>query len=568
MEVYHMPDLIEKIREKNPYFSLEYRGIDEYSTYWDVKTVLDNSAFLQNELDTIQLNGIDSLSEYVTYLCLKKLESLQEMIPTLKNDEDKRLLGLISELAKQRVDCVNNGMLIRFINSNFKEIFNEEQHSKALPQITLHLMVSFQNGISQEAFHYIVDHYNYLLLQNFQAFRKRFEKEPVMFGRLFQRKDLEEMRELRLDCVFPIFAAIWNGSNVKLKSIIAPIMERVFSDAKVLAETETAEDDRNILITERLFRKVYDFSKKIKHPSANELCIYQKRLQKQMELHLTKYGQKFSYSIPVEKLMRLLKATPNWQIAMLQLTHSHKRKQDELECISRLGFPSKGKQGLMDMVSSNIPSDDYFTLSHQDTLRINIEVGAATIHAMWHDEELFPECLHWYIAFLDFIDEQIGSTENLGEDIKTLFEMLQPVIPSDDIGKESLRPLCYGAALFICSLIEKLLRSVYIYLLKDKIYIPLTSATLGSLLSSHNEEMTNIFGEDHLKNLAFFLCTVGDKKIGWNIRNRLAHWTEMSKHSLNSKLVAQLLYLYTDVINTVFWYFYCKDENSKEDPSE
>ena len=67
--------------------------------------------------------------------------------------------------------------------------------------------------------------------------------------------------------------------------------------------------------------------------------------------------------------------------------------------------------------------------------------------------------------------------------------------------------------------------------------------------------MIKIFGEDHLKNIIYFLNTVGDKKIGWNYRNLLAHWVELKKSNINSMLVAQLLYLYTDIINTVFWYF-------------
>ena len=119
--------------------------------------------------------------------------------------------------------------------------------------------------------------------------------------------------------------------------------------------------------------------------------------------------------------------------------------------------------------------------------------------------------------------------------------------------------------MFTCALAEKILRIVYIYLLKDKMYVPLTSATLGSLMSPHNQEMVKIFGEDHLKNLSYFLCTVGDKKIGWNIRNTLAHWIEMKSENVNSMLVAQVFYLYTDIINTVFCYFLSLSECDNRD---
>lgn len=118
--------------------------------------------------------------------------------------------------------------------------------------------------------------------------------------------------------------------------------------------------------------------------------------------------------------------------------------------------------------------------------------------------------------------------------------------------------------MFICAMTEKLLRSFYIYLLKDKMYVPLTSATLGTLLSYNNGEMSDIFGKDHLKNLAYFLNVVGDKKIGYDIRNSLAHWVNMDKTNLNSMLVAELFYLYTDVVNTLFLYLNTHNQDDKK----
>ena len=267
----------------------------------------------------------------------------------------------------------------------------------------------------------------------------------------------------------------------------------------------------------------------------------------------------FSFEIPTERILKEIKKSKknlNWQFSMLSLTHSIDKTNSTLKCISRLAVASKGNQGLIDFASSNIPSDDYFTRSHQEWLRVSMSVGAATVHAIWHDQELYPDFIQWHISFLSFISKQICCTEDLEEDMKILVSMLQPVLLSNDRDKEALKPLCYGAGMFICAMIEKLLRSFYIYLLKNKIYVPPTSATLGALLSEHNQEMVNAFGEDHLKNIAYFISTVGDKKIGLNIRNSLAHWIGMHATDLSSMLIAELFYLYTDVVNTLYWYLY------------
>ena len=109
--------------------------------------------------------------------------------------------------------------------------------------------------------------------------------------------------------------------------------------------------------------------------------------------------------------------------------------------------------------------------------------------------------------------------------------------------------------MFICAMIEKLLRSIYLHFIKDKQYVPIYVATLGNLLRSDNSEIVNIFGDSHIKNLEFYLLLSGKDKIGRNLRNSLAHWVDLDKQQLNSFLVAQLFYLYTDILNTVFLYF-------------
>lgn len=552
-----MFNLLKELEKNKISFPIEYFGTNDYGTFWDIKTVLENTEFFQNYLTSKSLQNIESITDYLDYLYLKKLAAFQEMISMVRNEEDQKIVKDISCAAKLQLKNVKNGDIVRFINKGYREIFKEENHKHLLPQITLNLMASFQSGITNEVFEYLAKNYNYLLLERYNDFKKCFEKDPSLFNLLFHKKNLEEMRELRLDCVFPIFIAIWNGNNKSLKNIIAPIIENIITDTENLVRKDTSVDSRDILVTDQILRQVYDLIKQIKHPKANVFRGYHDQLEKQLQNYIKSHGQAFSYEIPTEKILKELKKYSNWQFQMLSLTHVISKEESTVNCISRLAVPSKGKQSLIDFVSSNIPSDDYFTHSHQNWLRINMSVGAMTIHAIWHDQELYPTFIQWYVSFLSFISEQVGCTENLEEDIQILTVMLQPVVLSDD--KEALKPLCYGAGMFICAMMEKVLRSFYIYLLKNKIYVPLTSATLGALLSCQNQEMVDVFGEDHLKNIAYFINTVGDKKVGWNIRNSLAHWAGMNATNLNSMLVAQLFYLYTDIVNTLFWHLYTRD---------
>lgn len=547
--------IIKKLEGEGICFSLEYSGSENYETFWDIKTILDNKESFCTIINSANLNEIKSVSQYMDFLCLKKIDYFHEVISTIKNETDKNLILKLADLSAMKCKSIENKELIQFINESFQNIFAPEFHRYALPKITLTYIILFQKGIDIKVFEFLCRAYNFLVLDKYQDFQKIFDKNIYLFEKLFLRRNLAEVRELRFESVFPVFEMVLNGKNEVLKKFVADIINTIIQDFEKIFPKVSFDDSRNVLIVERECSYIYNFLRKIKHPKANLFREYQYQINDLISKNLDLNGASFAYEIPVGEIISYIKSLPKWETKMLMITHQMKEENGEIICISRLGCPSKGKQGLIDMVSSNLPSDDYYTHSHQNWLKISMAVGAATISAMWEDPDLFPECMNWYAASLAFIDDHIDSIEKLSEDIEMLAVMLQPVIFSRNPDQKELSPLCYGVAMFTCALIEKILRVIYIHLLKDKMYIPLTNATLGTLLSARNQEMIKIFGEDHLKNIIYFLNTVGDKKIGWNYRNLLAHWVELKKSNINSMLVAQLLYLYTDIINTVFWYF-------------
>ena len=127
--------------------------------------------------------------------------------------------------------------------------------------------------------------------------------------------------------------------------------------------------------------------------------------------------------------------------------------------------------------------------------------------------------------------------------------------------KNIIQSLCYGTAMYICAFVEKLLRTIYIALKQNEIYIPVNKTTLGYLLSDGVEPFTEIFGEYPLKHLRFLFCTDKDNDVGYNYRNKLAHWNNINKRYLNIELVEILFYLLTTIIDSLYVYFELLDEN-------
>ena len=92
-----------------------YYGKEDYGTFGDINSILENREYFQNRFSTCKLHGIDSLQNYLDYLCLRKCVMLQEMFPAIKRHEDKQAFQDISNLAKEQYDCIGNGLFGTFL---------------------------------------------------------------------------------------------------------------------------------------------------------------------------------------------------------------------------------------------------------------------------------------------------------------------------------------------------------------------------------------------------------------------------------------------------------------------
>ena len=163
--------------------------------------------------------------------------------------------------------------------------------------------------------------------------------------------------------------------------------------------------------------------------------------------------------------------------------------------------------------------------------------------------------LNLVASAVQLISEQLNvEGEQLQQDVGMFSALVQLVANNLEISNDATRGMCYGASMYTCAFSEKLLRVLYLHLAKDERYIPINKATIGELLVESNTHMADIFGENHVKNLSFFLQRMAPSNVGQNIRNTLAHWANVSTEAMTPFFVAKMLWIYTDILNTVFWY--------------
>ena len=296
---------------------------------------------------------------------------------------------------------------------------------------------------------------------------------------------------------------------------------------------------------------------------ANEFAEYAKAAAELLSKNILERGKSFQFEIPVKEIVSRWKETEPWGLRLLSLTHDLKHGDDSFACVSRLSTEPETKHPLFDFVSTNIPTDDYFTMSHQQNLSIISSIGTSTLVGILRNKDTLIDYLNLVASAISLIDDKLNvGGEQLQQDVGMFSAMVQLVANNLLVSNDAIHGICYGASMFTCAFSEKLLRILYLHLVNNERYVPINKATIGELLIASNPYMVDVFEEDHIKNLSFFLQRTGSSNVGQNIRNSLAHWANVSTASMTPFFMAKMLWIFTDILNTVFWY--CLKDDCEE----
>lgn len=547
-----MDSLQDLFQSKNISISLCNYGPQDLWTDWEVKSIDENLDVFNDLYSRFPLTGISCLDDYYLYLLSRKLVGMREVIPALLQDLHKDIIAKISDYAEKALSVVGNGDVVKFINGNIQDIFEMEKTSNDVRFVTLDLVAEYSTGISRDTFAFLCSDYGYLLINRFDQFEKTFEQNPDLFESIYPTGRLDEISSFHVEKTLDIWCHILSKGKSCLKEPVEKRVAVLAEDIKTLSETATID---NIMQVEGTIRKFYSFLQRIQSPLANEFAEYAKAAEGLLSKNILERGQSFHYEIPVEEIISRWKKTENWEVRLLSITHDLKSDEDAHTCVSRLSREPETKHSLIDLVSTNIPTDDFFTMSHQQTLSIMESVGTGTMIGILRNQDTLMDYLNLVVSAVQLISEQLNvEGEQLQQDVGMFSALVQLVASNLETSNDATRGMCYGASMYTCAFSEKLLRVLYLHLAKDERYIPINKATIGELLVVSNTHMVGIFGENHVKNLSFFLQRTAPSNVGQNIRNTLAHWANVSTEAMTPFFVAKMLWIYTDILNTVFWY--------------
>lgn len=304
-----------------------------------------------------------------------------------------------------------------------------------------------------------------------------------------------------------------------------------------------------------IIKTFFLFLKETKSHMTNEFENYFLNSQELLSKYIHEKGYSFQYEIPIENLNKEWETPKEWYVQLLCLTHAFVTDNETISCNSLLSKESKIEYPSINFVYSNINENSFFTITHQQWLKITAFLCTERIYQILNNPKMLTEYLNLIVLATSCIVEYLQiEKELLKQDISMLIASIKTIVSNIELNNDSMRGMCYGTSMYTCTLAEKFLRIFYIHLAKDEKYIPANKATLGELLGIKNQHIINVFGESHIKNLSFFFQQTPSSNIGENIRNSLAHWTNMQTSTMTPFFVAKILWLFTDVINTIFWH--------------
>lgn len=552
----------EELVSKQITISSMFYGINDIATNIEAKQIIDHASFFDNLFIQYPFNSVNTIDDYYNFLLARKITDFEEFIPYLVQEQHKALLCKLVAKAKDRVASVKIGDIIKLINTSYHTLLSisfEPYGLTEVDDVTIDFITDHRGGISPDVIEYIFQKHTNIVLMQFDRFECMLKDNSKLFDILFPQYDLQYLLQYSFSDTLNVIAHLYSKKEYPFHSKLESLIKTLSCDIEALAASLNID---SILMHHHIVSQYIAFLRRIKHVDANRFEYVQHNLDKLLAKSIEKSGHIYNIEIPSEKIKSMLMSMEPIYKRILFITHTPDKT---LHWRCNLNTPPEYKKTLMDIVTTNIPTNDYFSFSHQRLLDSIVLVGSVAIYSIFSGKTITDEFLRGYADLVYLIaDETHSDKDELLSDFELLAQMISNIISiPNDSDSLVVQSLCYGAATFICAFSEKLLRLCFFEEKKNDIYIPLNKATIGTLLDDNNAVMVKILGEYQIKHLNYFFSQDKDSVVGMSYRNRLAHWNGITSSQLTPQFIYQLFYLFTCILNSIVLYY--SDKNRECD---
>lgn len=541
----------------------------------DVQSVLKNRDFFTSLFTRHPLSAVTDIHDFYYFLLLRKISKIQEVV---RNQNNLQLLICIACKAdkiykqlkgnaiiyiggknKNKNNNKNNNNNNDNNNNNInnkKEIFSKSQTDIDLKYAALDFVIKFQCGIRHDVFEYLCQECPSMIIERFDDLDGIFNESAktaankdlfkILFTSghhlSFDPPNLKLIDSLWLQAVLDIWKKEYSKDNGHRQ-----LIEQYTAELRRDAETRCKDlSIYNVYDIETAVKSLSSFLYEIKTYKSDVLSESEttvEKLKRQVLARKADIVQKVFVHLGAEDWRR----SQGCMSKLLLLTHFDRNSV-------QYSYLSKKLESPEDKPYADMTDDEFFTLEYRKILsKLEADQDAKFLEILRDRtaSDVYSRLVeHAALYISSNISKQ---NDGLAEDVEMMLVMLR--LAYRDVSKTSQEQeiFCYNLSMFLCSLSEKLLRLFNFYLTKDKNF---ENATLGDLLNANRKKLADAFGVDHLRTLAYFLTGTPGIKLGRNYRNSLVHWSAgMEPGDMTPLLASSMLWLFTDILNSVVIYF-------------
>lgn len=556
------PD-IEQLRilftEKDICLPLRHCGADDISVNWEIDSIVKNRGLFESLYAEYPLTGVYDKDTFWYYFLTEKISGMSGLCKFLDRNAAELLLTLSGQAGEALLKTTPAA--VQYIKENAEEIFSDPEQDPELRYAAADFVIRNQTdfitgneeGISAPVFEILCRLMPHLIVSRFGDLRQIFIRyqDKDLFSLLFRDGSLKDILDIGLGDVLDAWREEYSEADSPFRFEINRHADRLWCEAKSFYERSLS--DRKILKAVNVLRAVSLFLRQIRPGRASrESARYARDAEQQLLQYLLAAGTSPEFLIPSDKA-----SPPKWKPInpltepLYALTHQDRSADN----------PGPNPESYLDKSSQSYAA--FKNLSREGFLSELEDVNAENFLIILDNKNIFKDYIKKVWRTARSISKQPDmSGFLLSDDVRMLISMIISVRrnlgASENIHKEAL---CYSASMFCCSLTEKLLRIFYLYCSQNNIlsvpkYINKQQYFSLGFLASQKLAMPGSLTIDHRKALMYFLTKIRGMKDCRSYRNKLAHWTsEMSPGSMQPDLASRLIWLFTDVLNSVYMYF-------------
>ena len=515
-------NIINFLKEEKASVSLTYYGKNDIATSYQIKVLVEYEKEI-NEYYNKKGFEINNIDDYIDFLFVDMYSKLLEVIPLVRDDLKEKVEIEVNYLKDIRKKYKNSDCN-KYIRNNFAFVLNIESLKKydliayEIVDITLnYIKDNFQIfKENKNIYEYIVKNYAYKIFYQFRDYKNIFDKYPELLDILLSEKILKGQMSTKISHLEEALKLVKTKNQdlyeKTINIIISIVKERSFNtDVKRVMYTYN-----DVKCTRELFEKIGE-----KH--YKEFNDEEKKQEIILDEYIQKNGHKSSFEINIKDFINVYDNKDiNWEIKSLMITHS----QNKGKMMSRFEtiLNENKEKSLIDLVSTNISTNEYFTYSVQNKLSIMMVFGKLMIQYMLGEDDRFNELMNYLFAgVVNYIEKFNLNIPNIEDDFNMISYTLKNLIielKKKEKDKLVIQLWNYNAIHLIIGVFEKILRELFYEYVQVNKYIPYSKLTLEYILNSY--EIEDMLGQANKRAFQYYLTSYN--YVGNNLRNDVCHF--------------------------------------------